>query len=58
MSRKGKKKTTIVSTHRNKPTAGKNVMHATKKVRRHHKGYGMKNIVKGQMTFKRGSKKR
>lgn len=30
----------------------------TKKVRRTHKGYGMKSIVKGQMTYKRKSRKR
>lgn len=30
----------------------------TKKVRRTHKGYGMKHIVKSQMTYKRKGRKR
>lgn len=54
-------KTRIVGTGKN--TAGKksktnSLKHMTKKVHRTHKGYGMKRIVKGYMTYKKKGKKR
>lgn len=53
-------KTKIVSTNKlgkgaKKKKSGFKQM--TRKVRRTHKGYGMKNIIKGQMTFKKGKKR-
>jgi hypothetical protein len=60
MARKGKGKTKIVSTHKNK--AGKKgkkfERRLTSKVHRKHSGYPMKTIVKGQMTYKGKGRKR
>jgi hypothetical protein len=68
--RKGKgKKTRIFTSHKPKhAVAGepggrhegkkaKGMKHLTKKVHRKHKGFGMKSILKGQMTYKKGRKR-
>ena len=65
---RGKGKTKIVSTNKSKvagsPSRGGKPgksktfsKYLAKKVRRTHKGYTMKNIIKGQMTFKKGKKR-
>ena len=54
-------KTKIVSTNKlGKGKLGKKkwAKHMTKKVRRSHKGYSMRAITKGQMTYKRKGRKR
>jgi hypothetical protein len=53
--------TTIVTTHHNgtKGKKGKKFeRRLTTKHHRKHKGYNMKSIVKGQMTYKRKGRKR
>ena len=51
-------KTRIVTTQRNKAGKRKKGTHViTKKVHRSHKGYPMKRILKGQMTYKKGGKR-
>jgi hypothetical protein len=67
--RRGKKKTTIITTKRHNVagsaergakagTGKKFAKNITKKVHKTHKGYGMKSILKGQMTYKRKRGKR
>ena len=55
-------KTRIVTTQRNgagkKRSKTNQLRRMTKKTHRTHKGYSMKNIIKGQMTFKRRGRKR
>jgi hypothetical protein len=61
MARKGKKKTAIVTTKKAPGGVSKGNKFAkrlTKKVHRKHSGYSMKNITKGQMTYKRKGRKR
>lgn len=56
---KGKKKTTIVTTHRNKAKLKKKFAKTiAKKVHKTHKGYPMKKITSGTMTYKRKGRKR
>ena len=53
-------KTRIVSTNKGEKSGKrkKGFKHMTRKVKKSHKGYPMKSILKGQMTYKGKGKKR
>lgn len=59
-----KTKTAILTTHNNgggkgkRKTKGNFAKQMTRKTHRKHKGYPMKSIVKGEMTYKRKGRKR